>query len=113
MSARNQLLATPPHAVDAALKTLGANLRTARLRRNLSLQEMAEKIGVHRQVVSDAEHGKPSTGVAIYVGLLWALGMEGQVARLADPLTDEEGQLLARGRDRAHAGRPRMLDNDF
>ena len=35
MSARNPLLAAPPHAVELALKRLGANLHTARMRRNL------------------------------------------------------------------------------
>jgi len=44
MSARNPLLAAPPYPVEKALKKLGANLRTARLRRNLTIQEVAEKI---------------------------------------------------------------------
>ena len=46
MVARNPLLSAPPYQVEQALKRLGANLRTARLRRNLSIQEIAEKIGV-------------------------------------------------------------------
>jgi hypothetical protein len=32
MAARNPLLAAPPYEVEQALKTLGANIRTARLR---------------------------------------------------------------------------------
>ncbi len=75
MVARNPLLTAPPYEVEMSLKTLGANLRTARLRRNLSLQQVAEKVGVGRHVVSSAEKGKPSTGIAIYAAILWALGL--------------------------------------
>jgi transcriptional regulator with XRE-family HTH domain len=113
MSARNHLLAAPPYQVDQALKALGSNLRTARLRRNLSIEDVAAKIGVGRHVVADAERGKPSTGIAIYAGLLWAFGLTEQLAQVADPETDEEGRLLAKGRDRVHARTSKTLDNDF
>jgi transcriptional regulator with XRE-family HTH domain len=113
MTARNALTAAPPYQVEQALKTLGANLRTARLRRNLSIEEVAAKIGAGRHVVADAEKGKPSTGIAIYAGLLWAFGLTEHLLDVADPAADEEGRLLARGRDRLHAGRRKALDNDF
>ena len=54
MTARNKLLMAPPYAVEQILKRLGANLRTARLRRNLSIGEMAEKIGTGIRGVADA-----------------------------------------------------------
>jgi transcriptional regulator with XRE-family HTH domain len=113
MSARNPLLAAPPYEVEQALKTLGANLRVARLRRNLSIEDVAAKIGVGRHVVADAERGKPSTGIAIYAGLLWAFGLTGQLAEVADPDSDDEGRLLAKGRERLHARDSRVLDDDF
>jgi hypothetical protein len=37
MAARNQLLEAQPYPVEQALKRLGQNLRTARLRRNLTI----------------------------------------------------------------------------
>ena len=113
MPARNPLLAAPPYQVDQTLKALGANLRTARLRRNLSIEDVAAKIGVGRHVIADAEKGKPSTGIAIYAGLLWAFGLIEQLAQVADPEADEEGRLLAKGRERLHARTPKVLDNDF
>ncbi len=112
MSPRNALFAAPPYAVEQAIKALGQNLRTARLRRNLSLAEMAAKIGVNRRVVGDAERGKASTGIAVYVALLWALGLSEQLAEVASPRNDEEGAALALSRERAHARTPRG-DNDF
>jgi transcriptional regulator with XRE-family HTH domain len=113
MSARNPLLAAPPYEVDFALKRLGANLRTARLRRNLSITEVAAKIGVHRHVIGDAERGKASTGIAIYAGILWALGLTDQLSRVAEPETDDEGLARSRDRDRAKAGARKVLDDDF
>lgn len=44
MSKRNAIQSAPPFEVDQALKRLGANLRTARLARNLSIEAAAEPI---------------------------------------------------------------------
>ena len=111
MNARNPLLKAPPYEVEKALTTLGANLRTARLRRNLTIAEVAQKIGAGRRAVTDAEKGKPSTGIAIYAALLWAYGLLKDVGRLADISRDEEGLALARSQERERARHG--LDNDF
>ncbi len=113
MSARNPLLEAPPYPVDQALRALGANLRIARLRRNLSLEQVAEKIGAGRRAVADAEKGKPSTAVAVYVALLWALGLLEQLLPVADPAKDEEGLALSLTRERARGGRAPRTRDDF
>lgn len=113
MSRRNPLLTAPPYPVQQAVERLGQNLRQARLRRNLSIEDVAAKIGTNRRVVSDAEHGKPSTGIAIYMALLWAYDLIDHMAEVADPLEDEEGLTLARSRERTQARRKEALDNDF
>lgn len=113
MTARNKLVTAPPYQVEQTLQRLGANLRTARLRRNLTLEDVAEKIGTGRRAVADAEKGKPSTGVAVYAAMLWALDLLDQLDPVAAPERDEEGQTLALARERARA-RPRTeLSNDF
>lgn len=113
MTARNKLLAAPPYAVERTLKRLGANLRTARLRRNFTIDDMAEKIGTGPRAVADAEKGKPSTGIAVYVALLWALDLLEPVADIAAPENDEEGQTLAMFRERVRARPKAELDDDF
>ena len=113
MSARNPLLEAPPHAVEEALARLGRRLRTARLRRNLSVEAAAKKIGAGSRAVSDAEKGKPSTGIAVYAALLWAFDMLDDMESLADPQDDTEGLALASRRERVRARQPRGLDNDF
>jgi transcriptional regulator with XRE-family HTH domain len=113
MSARNALLAAPPYPVELAIKALGQNLRTARLRRNLTMADMAARIGVNRRVIGDAERGKASTGIAVYAALLWALGLDRQLAEVASPERDEEGAALVRAHERKRARPDRGLDNDF
>jgi transcriptional regulator with XRE-family HTH domain len=113
MTAKNTLITAPPYPVERALKRLGANLRTARLRRNLTIEEVAEKIGTGPRPVSDAEKGKVSTSAAVYTALLWAYDLLGPMGTLADPASDTEGLALSAQRGRARTSESRELDSDF
>ena len=113
MATKNALTSKPPHAIEQALVRLGANLRVARVRRGLTLRQVAEKIGTGVRAVADAEKGKPSTAVSVYVALLWLLGLMAEVELLADPGRDAEGLSLALRRERTRARPARGLDNDF
>ena len=104
---------SPPAAVEESLGRLGRNIRTARLRRKLSQVGLAERMGVSRFVVADIERGKPTTGVAAYLGALWVLGLLGHVREVADPDRDDEGKILERARGPRRAGRRRVLSDDF
>jgi transcriptional regulator with XRE-family HTH domain len=105
------LAAAPPYEVEQALKRLGANLRTARLRRNLTLPAVAAKIGTGVRAIRAAETGQSGASAAVYVALLWAYDLLRPFASLADPGEDQEG--LAQERLRKHAYPTRGLDNDF
>lgn len=114
MTARNKLLAAPPYPVERSLKRLGSNLRTARVRRNLTVAEVADKIGAGPRAVAAAEAGKASTGVAVYAALLWTYGLLEPFTELADPARDAEGQALALSREPARArSAPGEVDDDF
>lgn len=113
MKGRNPLLEAPPFEVDQTLRRLGANLKTARLRRNLTLESVAAKIGTNRRVIADAEKGKPSTGVAIYAALLWVYGLLSQLDDVATSERDHEGLTLSNLRDRSRARKRGGLDDDF
>ena len=113
MPARNALLSSPPHAVEQALKRLGANLRVARLRRGLTLRQAGEKIGAGVRVVADAEKGKASTGIAVYAALLWSMGLLVDLDAVASPERDPEGQSLALAHERRRARPGRGLGDDF
>jgi len=113
MRKSNLLTSAPPYEVEQAVKRLGKDLRTARLRRNLTVERVAEKIGTGTRAVMDAEKGKLGTGIAVYTALLWTYDLLGPFADLADPATDSEGLALDQlsGRERARADKG--LDNDF
>jgi transcriptional regulator with XRE-family HTH domain len=113
MAAKNTLSTAPPFAVEQALKRLGADLRTARLRRNLTIATVAAKIGTGPRAVMDAEKGKGSTGAIVYAALLWGYGLLEQLADVADPAHDREGQTLARTDERSRARPKGDLDSDF
>ena len=113
MSKKNTLTSAPPYAVEQALKRLGANLRTARLRRNLTIDVVAEKIGTGRRAVMDAEKGRPGSSAAVYVALLWAYDLLVQTSELADPAKDDEGLALATSRKRARVPVKGDLSSDF
>ena len=113
MAKINTLITAPPYPVEQALKRLGANLRTARLRRNLTIVQAAEKIGTGPRPVSDAEKGKTSTSAAVYIALLWAYDLLTPMEAIADPTSDKEGLALSTQRERARKSTPQELDSDF
>lgn len=113
MSKRNAITTALPYEVERTLKELGANLRTARLARNLSIEAAAAKIGVGYRAVSTAEAGKATTAIGVYVSLLWVYGLLGQVRDVADPARDALVQRAARARERAYPTNKGALDNDF
>jgi transcriptional regulator with XRE-family HTH domain len=113
MIARNNLLEAPPYAVEQSLKKVGRNLRLARLRRQQTIEDVAERIGTGRRAVRDAENGKASTGVAVYAALLWAYDLLAPFDQLADPLTDIGGLALAAAKGNKRARKAGDLDNEF
>ncbi|MDE2451095.1 MAG: helix-turn-helix transcriptional regulator [Gammaproteobacteria bacterium] len=113
MSKRNAVTSALPFDVEQTLKTLGANLRTARLARNLSIEAAAAKIGVGYRAVATAESGKATTAIGVYLSLLWAYDLLRQVREVADPTRDALVQRAARTRMRAYPSNKGALDNDF
>ena len=82
-------------------------------RMDLTIDEVAAKIGSGRRAVADAEHGKATTAMAVYAALLWTYDLLDGLERLADPAGDAEGVILARSQGRSRSRRGRGLDNDF
>ena len=109
----SKISVNPPAAVQEALERLGRNIRTARLRRRLPQEALARRIGISRFVVADVERGKPTTGIAAYLGALWALGLLDDMRAVGDPDGDEEGKILERARGPKTARRRRILSDEF
>lgn len=113
MSKNNAVFKAPPLEVETALTRLGANLHTARLARNLSMDRVAAKLGVGRRAIAAAEAGKPGTAVGVYLGLLWTYGLLSQVGELADPGRDAAVLRALRQREHAYPTGKGALDSDF
>lgn len=116
MPKKTQLFETPPYAVEQRLARLGADLRMARVRRKLTIADVAEKIGTGVRAVADAEKGKVSTGVGVYIALLWTYSLLNQMDDVAEPSRDLEGQRLAQSRENIRARGANVegkIDNDF
>jgi transcriptional regulator with XRE-family HTH domain len=114
MAKLSKISAMPPAAVQGILAQIGRNIKTARLRRRLRLEDLAERVGLSRYVMSDIEKGKPTTAVAAYIGALWALGLTEGLGDIADPDSDSEGKTLeALHAPKTAAKRKKALDNDF
>lgn len=103
----------PPAAIEEAVLRLGANIATARLRRKWRQQDLADRAGVTRKTIIAIERGNLGTGIGAYVAALWALGLHGDVAILAAPDRDLEGQTLEAARLPERARAATRLSDDF
>jgi len=113
MSQKNFLTKSPPYAVEETIKKLGRNLRTARLRRNMTISEASLRIGAGIRSVRDAEHGKITTSISVYYALMWLYGVLPVSEGIADPALDIEGIRLTELRKPIRASSGKGLDNDF
>lgn len=108
-----QIIAKPlPVEVQQSVRQLGEHIRTARLRRLLSTEELAQACGIGRRTLYRIENGEPGVAVGTLLAILWKLGLLDTVRAVADPDTDEHGKILeaARRPQRVRASAP---DNDF
>lgn len=89
---------TPHHAplaVRRALRRLGQDLRTARLRRGLTMETVAKRAFTSRETLHRVERGDPGVGGGIYGSVIHALGLIDQLSLVADPAKDEVGAARA------------------
>ncbi len=98
--------------ITSALEQFGDNLRRARKRRQETQEQFARRIGVSRPTLADMENGSPAVSLGNYARVLWALGMEADLATLADPERDRRGQSAERSKEPQRV-RPRSIEYDF
>jgi transcriptional regulator with XRE-family HTH domain len=77
-----------PRAVAQDLKLVGEQIRLARLRRNLSMEQIAERATCSVPSVAAVENGKSTVSIGIYIRILYALGLHKDILHIAadDPL---------------------------
>jgi hypothetical protein len=85
----------PSIAVRHALRTLGANLREARRRRELPAAIVAERAFTSRSTLRRVEAGDHRASMGIYAAVLQALGLLDGLGTLASPASDDVGLRLS------------------
>ncbi|MEK6608634.1 MAG: XRE family transcriptional regulator [Myxococcota bacterium] len=113
MPRKNLTPSSAPAAVADLARQLGGNVAVARRRRRLRQLDLATKAGITRATLGRIEAGALGTALGAYLATLWALGLEGDVARLASPEADSEGVALAAARLGRRVRPVRQLSDDF
>jgi transcriptional regulator with XRE-family HTH domain len=101
-----------PLEVRKTVDELGQRIRTARIRRRMSQDELAQASGIGRRTLYRIESGEPGIALGTLLAVLWKLGLLDSVNGVANPDEDEHGKILeaAQRPQRVRATTP---DNDF
>jgi len=83
-----------PMPVNKALKTLGQNIKEARIKRRLTLELVAERAGISYLSLLNVEKGSATVSMGIYAKVLFVIGLVEDLYNVANPDKDEVGKIL-------------------
>ena len=91
-------MAVKVNSVNArrALEALGENIKTARLKRRISVKDFAERIGVSESTVARLEKGDDGVSIGTLAMACLVLGEIDRISDFLDAGTDDTGLLLDR-----------------
>lgn len=72
-----------PRKLEEKMKVVGEQIKLARLRRDLSLTQVAERATCSQLTVSRIEKGTPTVAIGIYLRVLYALQLDDDILLLA------------------------------
>ena len=81
-----------PRKAEQNLRIVGEQIRLARLRRDLTIAQIAERATCSELTVMRVERGVPTVAIGIYLRVLFALGLDESILFLAKD--DEVGRTL-------------------
>ena len=90
--AKNTMSTKLPRKLAEKMKIVGEQIKLARLRRDLSLAQVAERATCSPLTVSRIEKGSPTVAIGIYLRVLYALQLDDDILLLAKD--DELGRQL-------------------
>ena len=99
-------------AALGSLAALGLRLKDARLLRNWTQADIADKAGLSESSIRKVEAGSPHITVGAYLALLDVLGLPAAFDRVIAPGDDTLGEALGRNAMRKRARSPRAPDID-
>ncbi len=81
-----------PRKLEQKMQIVGEQIRLARLRRNLSIAQVAERATCSPMTIARIEKGVPTVAIGIYLRVLYALQLDDDILLLAQK--DEMGRAL-------------------
>lgn len=72
-----------PRKLEEKMQIVGEQIKLARLRRNLSIAQIAERAMVSELTVSRVEKGLPTVAVGIFLRVLYALQLDDDILGIA------------------------------
>ena len=90
--AKNTMGTKLPRKLEERMKLMGEQIKLARLRRNLSIAQIAERATCAPLTVNRIEKGSPTVSFGIYARVLYALQLDDDILLIAQE--DKQGRLL-------------------
>lgn len=81
-----------PRQLEERLAVVGEQFRLARLRRNLTIEQVAERSQCSRLTVAKLEKGLPTVSLGVVMRVLYALQLDEDILRLAED--DKLGRVI-------------------
>ena len=83
-----------PIPVNKALKKLGADLKEARIKRQITMALVEERAGITHITLSKIEKGDSGVSLGNYAKVIFVLGMIDNLYNLAEPNNDTVGKFF-------------------
>lgn len=80
--------------VNELLTQIGINIRTARMRRSMTIKELANRVHVDERTISRMESGDPSINFKNLLTVLIVFGLQESALSIANPNEDEVGKAI-------------------
>jgi DNA-binding XRE family transcriptional regulator len=100
-----------PIPVKKALKKLGQDIRSARIRRRITMDLMAKRASISRTTLTKIEKGDPTVSLGTYATIFFILGMVSHLANALDLNKDELGRDLEQANLPQRVRSPRISSN--
>lgn len=101
-----------PIRVEKILRKLGGDLKSARRRRSIPINLMAERAMISRSTLIRIEKGSPEVSIGFYATVLYILGLEDNFAKIADIKNDDLGASLDEERLPKRIHRKKKIDQN-
>ena len=81
--AKNTMGTNLPRKLQMKMNQVGEQIKLARLRRNLSIAQVAERASCSTLTINRIEKGSPTVSIGIYARVLYALQLDDDLLLLA------------------------------